>query len=217
MAMTLEPKAILVEQISVKSPEFKEVLRLRAIAYGREEAGQEEYVDGHSLHFIVRGDFGILGALRVTCRCHGALESESFYPEWLLDEFGNSICAASRMCVIPEIKASSSIPVELTKFAWSTVLPLGIRIDVSKARLKAVPYYLKMGYHFIRDSVFEFERWKTCCGLIAYPANPEYKTNLSKIFSGIEYPCDLGKSVNRNQFISSYREFTELTKSDSRN
>lgn len=125
------------------------------------------------------------------------------------------MCAASRMCVDPEFKAHSTIPLELTKFAWSVVIPLGVRIDVSKARLKAIPYYMKMGYFFVRDSIFKFERWDARCGLIAYPANPQHKSKLTEVFQGIGNPCELSESSSGNKFTTSFREFTTLTKSNS--
>lgn len=123
------------------------------------------------------------------------------------------MCAASRMCIAPEAKGRSSIPLELTKFGWSVILSLGVRIDVSKARLKAIPYYLKLGYFFVRDSDFTFERWKVRCALIAYPATPHHQTKLTDVFQGIENPCELSSSINRHKFTASYREFATLTKS----
>ena len=203
--------SVSIEQITTESPFFSSLLNLRADAYGREEAGHPEEIDGYSHHFIARINDEVVGALRVTCRKHGPLESERFYPQWLLGEFGDQICASSRMCVCANQGAKSSIPQDLTRFAWSVVLPLGIRLDVSKARLKAIPFYMRMGYYFVRDSVFEFERWNVRCALIAYPATPYYHTALSEVFRWINDHCDLTISPHAHMFCSSYREFVNAT------
>lgn len=188
---------------------------MRSVSYGRGEAGVREDIDEHSLHFIARAGHSVVGALRVTCRRHGPLESEQCYPQWILDEFNEKLCASSRMCVAPEYKAITSIPLQLTKFAWSTVLPLGIRIDVSKARYKAIPFYMKkMGYFFVRDSYFTFQRWAVPCGLIACPANASCQSRLADIFQTIDEPCDLSRLIGCGRFITSYHDFSVLTKSE---
>ena len=194
-------------QIDVGSRLFDEVLELRAVAYGRDEAGVRDAVDDYSLHFVAQSDQGLLGALRVTCRKHGPLESETYYPRWLLDEFGDRLCAASRMCVRPDLAAGSTIPLDLTKLGCSSVLPLGIRMDVSKVRVKAIPFYLRMGYYFVRESVFDFERWDAQCALIALPANPNHPSKIADVFHGISDPCDLAASPNSVRYTTSYREF----------
>ncbi len=74
---------IKIEQISNHCSAFKEVLRLRALHYRRNRAGEQEDIDKHSLHFNARNNKSILGAVRVICRCHGILESERFYPHSL--------------------------------------------------------------------------------------------------------------------------------------
>lgn len=201
------PEDYTIEQIAVDSPFFCQVLELRALAYGREQAREQEAIDAYSRHFVARHDDTVLGALRATCHIDGPLESETHYPAWLLEEFGDQMVSASRMCVRPELSGKTTIPHDLTRFAWSVVLPLGIRIDVSKARLKAIPFYMKMGYCFIRDTVFNFERWNARCALIAHPANEKYPSRFANLFAGIGSPCDLSVSPKRESFTNSYREF----------
>ncbi len=202
----LNPQCFL-EEIAVGSSAFEEVLKLRAAAYERDEAGERDAVDDYSLHFVAQSEQGLLGALRVTCRKHGPLESEAYYPRWLLDEFGDRLCAGSRMCVRPDLAAGSTIPLELTKFGSSSVLPLGIRMNVSKARVKAIPFYLRMGYFFVRESVFDFERWHARCALIALPADPNHSSKIADVFHGVSDPCNLAASPNFERYTTSYREF----------
>ena len=195
-----------IQQIDVNNPLFNEVLELRREAYGQEEAGVRESIDEYSTHFVASLGTNVLGALRVTCRNDGPLESEEFYPQWLLDEFGDRMCAASRMCVRTRLQGSSAIPHELTVFGWSFVLSRGVRIDVSKVRLKAIPFYLRMGYYFVRDSVFDFERWNVRCGIICYPADPNNRSSISHVFAGIDNPCNLADSPNAAWFVNSRSE-----------
>lgn len=214
-----------VEQVRVGSREFDAILALRAIAYGRAEAGERDPIDEYSFHFAAiparsRRSSGLLsdlplGSLRVTCRTHGALESEACYPRWLLDEFGDRLGSASRMCVRPDLKAVSAIPRDLAVNGWEAALLHGVRLDVSKARLKAIPFYLRMGYLFVRNSVFEFERWKTHCGLIALPANSEH-VSVAPVFASVADPVDLTSSRYASKFTSSYAAFCEDTNARSR-
>ena len=201
---------ICIKSITSQCSAFSDVLRLRSVAYARDEAGDLDPIDAHSLHFIASDGESVIGALRVTCRRNGPLESESAYPGWLLEEFGDQLCASSRMCVAPHLRATTDIPFQLTKAAWSNVLPLGVRIDVSKARLKAIPFYMRMGYCFVRDSLFEFERWSTRCGLIAYPATPHHASRLADLFRKIDNPCDIQRSRNARQFTASYSDFAVI-------
>ncbi len=200
------PPSYTVEQIDPQSRMFDQVLALRGLAYRREEAGKREEIDDYSIHLIARHDDVVLGALRVTCYQHGPFESHDRYPRWLLDEFGDRMSAASRMCIRPELAGCSSIPHDLTVRGWSTVLPMGVRIDVSKARLKAIPYYMRMGYVFVQDSIFRFHHWDAMCGLIVYPANAAHRGQFWKVFENIDSPCDLLASVNANRFSASYRD-----------
>lgn len=199
------------QQITTTSTYFTQVLKLRELAYCRDSAGLPDEIDGHSLHFIAKSGEHVVAALRVTCRKHGPLESENHYPQWVFQEFGDQICAASRMCVMPNLQAITTLPLDITRFAWSIALKHGIRIDVTKARLKAIPFYLKMGYHFIKDSIFEFERWNARCALIAYPVNAKYRTKLADIFVDVHNPCELDRSPHAKSFISSYKEFSNVT------
>lgn len=210
--MTFQTPKYRIATIQVGDPEFQDVLSLRASAYGREEAGVCEEVDEYSLNFAAYMDSGrIVGAVRVTCRKHGPLESEVHYPQWLLDEFSWQLAATSRLCVDPAI-VGSSLPHDLTRFAWSVALPLGIRIDVSKARVKAIPFYLKMGHFFVRKAIFEFERWNAKCGFVVSPANAAYGGVFNDIFAGISNPCDLSTSPHFDCFSRSYRHFIAETK-----
>lgn len=154
----------------------------------------------------------MLGGLRVTVRAHGPLECEKHYPSWLLHEFGDRMCAASRLCVHPDLAGKSPIPFELICRGWSGALQHGVRIDVSKVRLSTVPYYLKLGYYFIKDSVFEFDRWEARCGLVALPARPDSPSKLSGVFAGIDRPCNLEQSPNSAMFCRTYREFVAATR-----
>lgn len=92
---------LIVERIDMEAASFYEVLRLRASAYEREEAGRVDAIDHHSFHFVARTNHHLVGALRVTCLMHGPLECQEHYPRWLIESFGDRICAASRMCVRP--------------------------------------------------------------------------------------------------------------------
>jgi hypothetical protein len=199
-----------IEQIDVRSHLFNNVLELRRDSYKNEQAGAHDAIDDYSLHFVARSEAEVIGALRVTCRKDGPLESEKFYPQWLLDEFGQRMCAASRMCVRSGLQGCSPIPHDLTMFAWSIVLPLGIRIDVSKARLKAVPFYMRMGYLFVRESIFDFGRWSARCGLIAFPATPNHSSKLSHLFSNIDNPCDLSMPATADRFVTTRSDFYRL-------
>jgi hypothetical protein len=196
-----------IEHISVESSEFQEVLELRCEAYGRDEAGKQEDIDHYSLHFIYKQGTVVSGALRVTCRQNGPLESEEVYPDWLLEEYGNSLCASSRMCVRRNA-TGTNIPTKLTRFAWQTVLPLGVRLDVSKARLSAIPYYMrKLNYYYVLGSQFEFHRWRTRCALIAYPAHTGRGDAISDLFQGISHECDVTKRRYWHRFTDSLKAF----------
>lgn len=210
--MELVKQEYRIAPVQVAEPAFRDVLGLRASAYGRDEAGKHEEVDDYSMHFAAYTANGrIVGAVRATCRKDGPLESEAYYPKWLLEEFSTKLSAVSRLCVDPAI-VGSRLPHDLTQFAWSMVLPLGIRIDVSKARVKAIPFYLKMGHFFVREATFQFDRWNAKCGFVACPANAEYGGVFSSIFSTISDPCDLSLSPNFNLFTRSYRDFIAETK-----
>ncbi len=203
---------MLIEQVTFGAPEFSQILTLRKLAYEKTEAGCCEKIDEYSLHFAAFEEDRVVGALRVTCLKDGPLESQENYPNWLLDEFGHKMCAASRMCVLPERQAFSQIPLALTEYGWGVVISKGVRIDVSKARLKAIPFYLKMGYWFIRDSFFSFGKWDALCGLIAYPVHPMHPGQVSHVFREVIDPMDLSLSLNRDKFIDSQREFLTLAK-----
>lgn len=191
-----------IEQIEITSPLFRDVLDLRAAAYRREKAGEADELDEYSLHFVACGDEGVVGALRVTCKKDGPLESDTHYPQWLFDEFSNQLCASSRMCVRPG-HSGRTIPFDLARVAWSEVLTRGVRLDVSKVRGDAAPFYLRMGYLFLRGSVFAFDAWQTTCGLIAYPANSLHRGRYADLFAGIDHPFDLEPNLWR--FESNYR------------
>jgi hypothetical protein len=200
-----------IAQIQPGSSQFQEILGLRRLAYQRPEAGMADEIDGHSLHFAARNSRGVIGAMRVTLRKDGPLESQEHYPAWILDQFGDSLCAASRMCVHPDFAGATSIPRDLKRFGWPIILPMGARIDVTKARLDAIPFYMRMGYFFVRSSVFRFRRWDAWCGLIAFPAHSRYRNRFSDLFTQIENPCDLDQLSTRQQFVQSFREFQSLT------
>jgi GNAT superfamily N-acetyltransferase len=200
-----------IERVAPNSTGFRAVLALRALSYGRPEAGLADAIDEYSLHFAAvshektlsaAGAELPLGALRVTCRKLGRLESEEFYPPWLLEEFGSRLGAASRMCVRPDHKGTS-LPEQLAKHGWRAALAEGVRLDVSKARIRAIPFYLRLGYVFVRKSIFTFNRWDTKCGLIALPANRHHPSRLAPLFAGVADPCDLTASPNSTKFSSS--------------
>lgn len=193
--------------VSSGEPAFKLILELRASAYGRTEAGIEDAYDCHSIHLLAI-EHGIpLGSLRVTRRCCGPLECEENYPSWLLDGFGHLMTASSRMCVHPSIAGRSHIPLLLSKAAWSALLPAGVRIDVSKARIKALPYYFRMGYSLIKRSEFWFGKWGGYCALIAHPAHNSYRSPLSALFESITDPCDLAASEYSHEFTRDARNY----------
>lgn len=195
-----------IERLCAESPDFGEVLNLRKVAYGRAEAGEREDEDDYSLHFIARSADGIVGALRVTCRKDGPLESEIHYPRWLLEEFGNTLCAASRMCVRPDIAGRSSVPLELMSLGWKTVVPLGIRLGVSKVRLNAVPFYIRTGALLIRDTVFQFDKWDALCALVAQPVNAGVPSRFAALFEQVPDPCALVASPHWAMFTRSHQE-----------
>jgi hypothetical protein len=196
-----------IEEVAVDSAAFEQVLRLRQAAFGRTEAGQREEIDSYSWQFAAFHQGQVVGALRVTCRKDGPLESQAAYPAWLLDHFGDRLAAGSRMCVQPELAGLSSLPLDLTAFAWKRALAHGVRIDVSKARLKAIPFYMRIGYLFVRDSLFRFDKWDTPCALMALPADPNHRSRLAHLFLDVEDTCDLSGSALRDRFTDSYREF----------
>ena len=195
-----------VDEISVRSNRFSRLLELRSNCYKHARSGLCESIDNYSHHFVASCGNKIVGALRVTCHIDGELESCEAYPKWVFDEFGLTIGSASRMCVHPDFAGRSTIPQLLTRLAWQTVLQRGIRIDVTKARLKAVPFYLRMGYVVMRDSLFQFDRWNAKCVLIAHPADPQHPSPMSSVFNGICDPCCLCVSENTDLFIRDRRE-----------
>ena len=208
-----DSKHFILDAVSPTDAEFHDILALRHAAYGHEAASNCDDIDQYSLHFRAKTNSGIAGALRVTCRRDGPLESEPAYPSWLFTEFGDTICAASRMCVHPHLKGRTDIPLLLTEAAWSKVLPMGIRIDISKARIDAIPFYMRQGYTFVRDSFFLFDKcdgWTAICGLIAFPAHPKVKSRLSFLFEDIASPCDLTQSPYDHMFVREYREYATL-------
>ena len=130
--------------ISTDSTDFERVRALRRQAYGRDAARDVDVIDDYSSHVIARRGDRLVGAIRVTCRVDGSLESESAYPAWLLAEFGDVMCACSRLCVIPGM-AGTRVPYQLIRRAWQHVIVRGVRLDVSKVRRRAIPYYLRLG------------------------------------------------------------------------
>ena len=192
--------------------DFAAVLRLRGLFYGRREATEFEPIDAYSLHFVARQREDIVAALRVTPKTRGPLESQQHYPEWLMTHFAHFLSASSRMCVHPELKSRSRLPMELSCFAWKAVIPLGIRIDVSKVRLDAIPFYLRMGYLYLKAPPFDFDRWALRCGLVACPVDPKHPTCFSSLFSGVKDPCELDRSGYREHFTGSYQEFRRFVR-----
>ncbi len=202
------PETDTIQLVAYEDPLFLDILRLRKIAYGREQAGIEDAIDPHSLHFVYRHNARITGSLRVTLKRDGPLESEAFYPKSILNRWGDVLGASSRMCVDRQVETRTNVPLELTRFAWRTVIPMGIRLDVCKARLKAIPYYMKrLGYYYVKGSQFDFDLWKARCGLIALPANPGHHSALSDVFEGIHNPCVFDLPLDDGCFTSSYKLF----------
>ena len=132
----------------------------------------------------------------------------------MLEEFGVRICAYSLLCVREDLRAQTSLPIDLTGYAWQTLIPKGIRIDISKVRSDAILFYMrKIGQWFVRDSFFPFGKWNVMCGLIVYPANPLHPGAFSKQFEGITAPCNLAESKSRHLYIDSPKEFLRACRS----
>jgi len=208
-----QPIPLSIAMVGHTDPVFSEILKLRRLAYGHEIASDVDVVDRHSLHFTAKLGGDLLGSLRVTCRRDGQFENEAAYPAWLLKEHGEILCAASRMCVHPSLKGKTTIPSQLTHFSWAHVLDLGVRLNVSTARLDAIPFYLRQGAVFIRDSCFflqKSETWRAHCGLIAIPACSNVRGDLATLFDAIDRPCNLQTSAHSRMYISQYREYSVL-------
>ena len=195
-----------VDEVEARSERFGQLLSLRKRCYRREKSGACDAIDWYSHHFVASIRRQIIGSLRVTCYKDGELESCTAYPEWIFREFGDTLCAASRMCVHSSFSGQLNVPRLLTTFAWQTVLKKAIRIDVTKARLNAVPFYLRMCYVVVRDSLFQFDRWDAKCVLIAHPADPQHPSPMSPLFKDICDPCCLRVSENTDLFIRDRRE-----------
>ncbi len=208
-------QSITYDLVEYGSPEFEEVLQLRQECYETPRAGEAEALDAWSLHFTARLHGILLGSLRVTCRIHGAVESEEKYPAWLLDEFGDTLCASSRMCVQPGLQGKSNLPLQLKATAWRHVLPQGIRLDVSKARLKTVPFYMRLGYFFVAHKPFPFTGWQRElglreCVLLAFPADCQHPSPIQEVFTGTSDPCRLGETPWADRFIAKWRDARQM-------
>lgn len=197
------------------SAEFAEILQLRAECYETPRAGEVEALDVWSLHFTARLQGTLIGSLRVTCRKDGKLESEEKYPAWLLDEFGDRLCASSRMCVKPGLQGKTNIPLQLKSRAWQHVLPQGIRLDVSKARLKTVPFYMRLGYFFVAHRPFPFTGWQhelglRECVLLAFPADAEHPSPIQSVFTSASAPCRLSETPWADRFVAKWRDARQM-------
>jgi len=189
-------------EIDSNSPMFDEVQILRRGAYGRDEAGNADLIDGYSHHFVATSNGLPIAAVRITRRIEGKLECEDHYPGWILDRFGSTICAASRMCVSSQFPGTHQVVRELIKAAWQHEIQSGIRLDLTKVRREMIPYYLRLGYLFVRKSCFLFDKWDIPCGLIAYPANERHEGQFSDLFCGLNMQCDLSAPEIRDRFTS---------------
>ena len=171
---------------------------LRRQAYEGDAARDVDVIDDYSSHVIARRGDRLVGAIRVTCRVDGSLESESAYPAWLLAEFGDVMCACSRLCVIPGM-AGTRVPYQLIRRAWQHVIVRGVRLDVSKVRRRAIPDYLRLGGYFLRGSLFTFDRWQVECGLVAFPVHPAADSPFVELFD-VPNPCELAIAYHRDRF-----------------
>lgn len=170
---------------------FDGVRSLRERAYGRAEAGLADSIDAHSFHVLASTAGGrVVGAMRVTCRRDGALESEQAYPRWLIDEFQTRLSACSRLCLDPDLSVPG-LPLALMTAAWDEGLRRGVRIDASKVRRRAIPYYVRLGAYFMRGSVFTFDRWHVRCGLVAMSASPAAVGPLASLLRHAPEPVDI--------------------------
>lgn len=206
--MTSLDPTLRLDVISTSSPHFAAIRSLRRDAYGRPEAETPEAIDEYSFHVIAVLDGAVVGSLRVTCRQAGPLEAEQFYPPWLLDEFGGRLVASSRLCVRRGV--GTRLPLLLMRRAWQHAIEIGMRVDVSKVRRRAIPYYLRIGAYYLRDSCFLFERWNVECGLVAMPVNPSAPSPFVDLFSRVPDPCGLAVSEHSGRFTRDVRDLRTI-------
>jgi hypothetical protein len=201
------------DHICAVDSEFERILALRREAYDREAAGERDAVDEYSHHFVARQRGEIVAALRVTCVKDGPLMSMDRYPAWVLEAFGDTLLAGSRLCIRPGLTIVPALPQVLLRFAWGRMLPLGMRVNVAVSRFDAVPYYLRQGFAFLRGSDFIYDKWNVPCGLIALTADPARPSPYADVFAGIQLPTHFPNLDDPTLFASSLRNFRELTKS----
>jgi len=194
-------------------PDFEALLRLRRDAYGRPDAGLPDSVDFRSFHVGGWYDGRLVGAMRVTCRRDGPLESERFYPDWLIREYAPVLCASSRL-VVERGASRTLMPILVMRRAWEHAISLGIRVDVSQVRRRAIPYYLRIGGFHQKGSHFAFERWKVTCGLVAFPVHPDVGSPFADLFASVSDPCQLATTVHRDRFTRLLSDVRQSMSSD---
>ena len=197
--------------LSAGDRDFETILSLRRQAYGRPEAGIKDSYDEYSYHLVARQHDEIVAAIRVTCVKDGPLMSMERYPAWILDAFGDSLLAGSRLCVSRRLSGSGKVPQMLLRYAWQQMLPLGMLANVAVARVEAIPFYMRQGFVFVRDSLFHYDRWSTLCGLIAVVADSRRPSPYADVFRSAELPPSFPNLEDPQRFISSFKEFRALT------
>jgi predicted GNAT family N-acyltransferase len=195
--------------INFLDPLARQILRLRADAYGRAQAGQADELDVSSTHFVSVDDSGnVIAAIRMTKSSDCRLESQDVYPDDLFSLFGNQLGACSRFCIDQRYR-NTSTGKRLLRYAWMESLDYGMRLDVSKARVDAIPFYLKIGYMFLPGTLHEFQNWRCQCGLIALPADKRRASWFQDLFEHVVLPTDYATCDILNSAISSEREFKD--------
>jgi hypothetical protein len=171
---------------------FDDILALRLLAYGRTEAGTPEPIDLRSYHVTARTrNSQLVATMRVTCRRDGPLESEAAYPAWILDGYARQLSACSRLCRHPDLAGASQLTLALMETAWREGLRRGVRVDVSKVRRRAIPYYVRMGSYFVKGSLFAFDKWQVECGLVAMGTASTRLTPFSSVFADVVDAIDI--------------------------
>ncbi|HLK58070.1 MAG TPA: hypothetical protein VKU00_15990 [Chthonomonadaceae bacterium] len=172
--------------LCASDPGYRDVLRIRASAFGVPESEAGNEFDLYSDHYCAYVNGMPVGALRVTRAVCGPLDCEEHVPMQALAAYRNHISSSSRFCQIKGAAPNANIAERLIKAAWQDQIRRGSRIDIICVRPSVVRYYARRGYRLVEGSYFVNPFRTKPNYVMLFTADPRQGGPLQQLLRGIE-------------------------------
>lgn len=155
------------------APAFeRDVLPLRAKVYGRPAAACRDAFDEDGEHYVSYQHGVPMYAVRVTRASESPIECEECYPAELIERFRDCLVSCGRFVRNPDVPGGAARASDFLAACWADLIARGVRIEISNATDRLLPYYRTFGYTTLRVPTFRHPVWHTESYTICFIADP---------------------------------------------